>query len=149
MLTSLFLIPVFDILTIFTVNKYYVITVTVKALKKRNTCLGNILHTCTYHTNDAFTLLYSLLYSLLFGNAYSHFVLQGSDSITGAERTKLFIGLSGAALVGSLLLLTLRKKRDTDAGNLVNLNSRYFILIFFQHVNFYRNDFPESFFLNM
>jgi len=76
-------------------------------------------------------------------------VLQGSDSITGAERTKLFIGLSGAALVGSLLLLTLRKKRDTDAGNLVNLNSRYFILIFFQHVNFYRNDFPESFFLNM
>lgn len=70
----------------------------------------------------------SLSFSLLFGNAYSHFVLQGSDSITESERTRLFIGLSGAALLGSLTLLVLRKRRETDAGNLVNLNSRFHYL---------------------
>ncbi|XP_053392761.1 UNC93-like protein MFSD11 [Mercenaria mercenaria] len=61
--------------------------------------------------------------SLLFGNAYSHFVLQGSEDISEEERNKLFIGLSGAALLGSIFLLFLRKKRMTDSDNLVNLNS--------------------------
>ncbi|KAL4239617.1 DUF895 domain membrane protein [Mactra antiquata] len=60
--------------------------------------------------------------SLLFGNAYSHFVLQGSETITEGERNKLFIGLAGAALLGSLMLLLLRKSRR-EGGSIVNLNS--------------------------
>ncbi|KAJ8317966.1 hypothetical protein KUTeg_003057 [Tegillarca granosa] len=60
--------------------------------------------------------------SLLFGNMYSHFVLKGSD-ITTDERTKLFIGLSGAAVLGTLCFLTLRNRRATDSENLINLNA--------------------------
>ena len=62
--------------------------------------------------------------SLLFGNAYSYFVLKGADNITDSQRTKLFIGLSGAAALGSLMLLLLRKRQSSDSDNLVNLNSR-------------------------
>lgn len=60
--------------------------------------------------------------SLLFGNIYSYFVLKGSTDITDAERTKLFIGLSGAALLGVLCFLLLRKPVSTDTENLVNLS---------------------------
>lgn len=60
--------------------------------------------------------------SLLFGNIYSYFVLKGSTDITDDERTKLFIGLSGAALLGVLCFLFLRKPVSTDTENLVNLS---------------------------
>ncbi|XP_062586951.1 UNC93-like protein MFSD11 [Saccostrea cucullata] len=60
--------------------------------------------------------------SLLFGNMYSYFVLKGSTNITDSERTKLFIGLSGAALLGVLCFLILRKPISTDTENLVNLS---------------------------
>lgn len=63
-------------------------------------------------------------YSLLFGNIYSYFVLKGSTDITDDERTKLFIGLSGAALLGVLCFLLLRKPVSTDTENLVNLSPR-------------------------
>ncbi|XP_052821047.1 UNC93-like protein MFSD11 [Mya arenaria] len=64
-----------------------------------------------------------LQFSLLFGNAYSYFVLKGQENISNDERTKLFIGLTGAALLGSLMLLLLRKRQSSDSDNLVNLNS--------------------------
>lgn len=63
--------------------------------------------------------------SLLFGNAYSYFVLKGAQVISSDERTKLFIGLSGAGLLGSLCLLFLRKRRSSDPDN-INLNSRFY-----------------------
>ncbi|XP_052262604.1 UNC93-like protein MFSD11 [Dreissena polymorpha] len=61
-----------------------------------------------------------LQFSLLFGNAYSYFVLKGAQVISTDERTKLFIGLSGAGLLGSLCLLFLRKRHSSDN---INLNS--------------------------
>ncbi|KAK6187596.1 hypothetical protein SNE40_005589 [Patella caerulea] len=61
--------------------------------------------------------------SLLFGNMYSYFVFKGKSHISSSDRTDLFIGLSAAALAGILTLLLLRKKRNTDSENLVNLNS--------------------------
>ncbi|XP_060064212.1 UNC93-like protein MFSD11 [Ylistrum balloti] len=61
--------------------------------------------------------------SLLIGNIYSYYVLKGRENIDSSERFQLFAGLSGAALVGVLLFLTLRNRRNTDAENLINLNS--------------------------
>ncbi|KAL3875933.1 hypothetical protein ACJMK2_033837 [Sinanodonta woodiana] len=58
--------------------------------------------------------------SLLFGNMYSYFVLKGTTDITSDDRTKLYAGLSGAALLGVLSLLFLRPQRPVDS---VNLNS--------------------------
>ena len=65
-----------------------------------------------------------LCFSLIFGNIYSHFELAQNDTITATERTRLFIGLSGAALLGTLSLFALRKKRAVDSEDLVNLNAR-------------------------
>ncbi|XP_069125412.1 UNC93-like protein MFSD11 [Argopecten irradians] len=67
--------------------------------------------------------------SLLIGNIYSYFVLKGRENIDDDERFKLFAGLSGAALVGVLLFLTLRSRRNTDSENLINLNSRFVLNI--------------------
>ncbi|XP_071106126.1 UNC93-like protein MFSD11 [Haliotis cracherodii] len=61
--------------------------------------------------------------SLLFGNMYSYFVFKSKSEVTDIERTDLFIGLSSAALLGVLCLFLIRKKRPSDAENLVNLNS--------------------------
>lgn len=63
-------------------------------------------------------------FSLLFGNMYSYFVFKSKSEVTDIERTELFIGLSSAALLGVLCLFLIRKKRPSDAENLVNLNSR-------------------------
>ncbi|KAK7507828.1 hypothetical protein BaRGS_00000793 [Batillaria attramentaria] len=61
--------------------------------------------------------------SLLFGNLYSFLVFRGEATITDSARTHLFIGLSGAGLLGSLCLLFLRKRRVVDTDNLVSLNA--------------------------
>ncbi|ESO89144.1 hypothetical protein LOTGIDRAFT_154229 [Lottia gigantea] len=69
--------------------------------------------------------------SLLFGNMYSYFVFKGSSEISADQRTNLFLGLCGAAVLGLLCLLLLRKKipsnrrfeGSTDNEASVNLNS--------------------------
>ncbi|KAK7113337.1 UNC93-like protein MFSD11 isoform X2 [Littorina saxatilis] len=62
--------------------------------------------------------------SLLFGNMYSYFVFRGEDTISDSSRTHLFIGLSGAGLLGILLLLFLRKKRISSSDDsIVSLNA--------------------------
>ncbi|KAL5019175.1 hypothetical protein ScPMuIL_004897 [Solemya velum] len=60
--------------------------------------------------------------SLLFGNMYSHFTLTGNQ-ITSDERTKLFAVLTGAAVLGNLCFLLLRKPGSPDSDSVVNLNS--------------------------
>ncbi|XP_041362789.1 UNC93-like protein MFSD11 [Gigantopelta aegis] len=61
--------------------------------------------------------------SLLFGNLYSYFVFKGKNTVTPHERTVLFIGLTVAVGLGIICLLFLRKKRTTDAENLINITS--------------------------
>ncbi|KAL8565105.1 hypothetical protein ACOMHN_005308 [Nucella lapillus] len=62
--------------------------------------------------------------SLLFGNMYSYFMFRGEDTISDSSRMHLFIGLSGAGLLGVLVLFFLRKPRpktsDREAGVLNN-----------------------------
>ena len=68
---------------------------------------------------------------------YSFFVFRGQASISDSSRTDLFIGLSGASLLGVLALFFLRKKRPSDIPSdaIASLNARYalnwLILIFY------------------
>ena len=95
---------------------------TLKSLKSFNSVLYNI---CFKYCFRILKLLFFALFSLIFGNIYSHFELAQSNTITAEERTRLFIGLSGAALLGTLSLFALRKKRSNDSEDLVNLNTRF------------------------
>ncbi|XP_005100171.2 UNC93-like protein MFSD11 [Aplysia californica] len=62
--------------------------------------------------------------SLLFGNMYSYFVFQGATVISSEQRTKLFIALSAAGLLGCLCLLLLRKRRvEVTEENALSLNA--------------------------
>ena len=79
--------------------------------------------------------MFFFIFSLIFGNIYSHFELSQSDKITPEERTRLFIGLSGAALLGIISLFALRKKRAMDSEDLVNLNARYVFIVLFNSLH--------------
>ncbi|XP_064600722.1 UNC93-like protein MFSD11 [Liolophura sinensis] len=61
--------------------------------------------------------------SLLFGNLYSYLTLRGNFDIPVSERTKLFLGLSGACGLGILTLVLLRKRRERDSNSLIGLNA--------------------------
>lgn len=68
-----------------------------------------------------------LIFSLFLGNAYSHFILDGKETIAEHERQLLFVGLGIASLAGSLLLLLLRPRNNIDAGDLTGSHVLYVI----------------------
>ncbi|RUS80840.1 hypothetical protein EGW08_011395, partial [Elysia chlorotica] len=63
--------------------------------------------------------------SMLFGNMYSYFVFQGQSEISDSSRTKLFIALSAAGLLGCVCLLFLRKPRAPESENSMNVNRSF------------------------
>ena len=66
---------------------------------------------------------------------YSYFIFRGENIIADSSRTKLFIGLSGAGLLGVFTLLFLRRKRPSDSSESIgSLNARCVLCWYFHFV---------------
>jgi len=68
-------------------------------------------------SNDLVKFLLTLFYSLLFGNLFVYFKFKGVTVITADMRTTLFIVLTTLGVIGTLLMVGLRKPPASTTTN--------------------------------